>query len=195
MPDKNDQNGKSTPGKQGGKRVRKARKLTARVTHLEMNSRPGKTLPLPSRPRTALLRAENIPISFYRWLYEQVGKEHHWYVRRVMSDNDVAATINAETTHIEILYADGCPAGFFELDARKLPESVELVYFGIAPPYQGLGLGKWFLLQAIESAWDMDPQKITVHTNTLDHPAALGLYQRMGFSPCAISEETVTVWE
>ena len=62
----------------------KAKTLTARVTHLEMTSRPTKSVPLPSRPRTALLQAENMPVHFYRYLYEQIGKAHHWYERRVI---------------------------------------------------------------------------------------------------------------
>ena len=48
---------------------------------------------------------------------------------------------------------------------------------------QGLGLGRWFLLQAIEAAWNLNPLKVTVNTCTLDHPAALPLYQKLGFVP------------
>ena len=173
----------------------KARKLTARVTHLEMTARPHKTFPVPSKPRAALLHAENMRVHFYRYLYEQVGKAHHWYLRRVMKDGELAAILDAETTELAVLYADGCPAGFFELDLAGLPESVEIAYFGVMTDYQGLGLGKWFLNAAIQQAWDHDPEKVIVHTNTLDHPAALGLYQKMGFSPVAVSEETVTTWE
>jgi len=32
-----------------------------------------------------------------------------------------------------------------------------------------------------------------VHTNSLDHPAALGLYQKMGFEAVAISEEKIKI--
>lgn len=175
--------------------AKKPRKLKARVTHLEMPARPHKTFAVPTVPRTALLHAENMKLHFYRYLYEQVGRPHHWYERRVMKDGDLAAILDAETTELAVLYADGCPAGFFELDLAGLPEAVEIAYFGIMPDYQGLGFGKWFLNAAIQQAWDHDPAKVTVHTNTLDHPAALGLYQKMGFSPVAVSEETVTTWE
>ena len=71
----------------------KARKLTARVTHLEMTARPHKTYPLPSQPRAALLHAEHMRVHFYRYLYEQVGKAHHWYLRRVMKDKELAAIL------------------------------------------------------------------------------------------------------
>ena len=41
----------------------------------------------------------------------------------------------------------------------------------------------------------LKPAKITVHTNTLDHPAALPLYQKLGFVPVAVSEGDVEAWE
>jgi GNAT superfamily N-acetyltransferase len=174
---------------------KKSKLLKARVTHLEMASRPTRSYPVPSRPRTAVLNAENMPVHFYRYLYEQVGRAHHWYLRRVMDDAKLVKILHSDKTHIVVLYADGCPAGFFELDSAGLPESVEIAYFGIAPDYQGLGLGKWFLNCAIQAAWDLAPQKVIIHTNTLDHPAALSLYQKVGFSPVAISEEEVSAWE
>lgn len=173
---------------------RKSETVTARVTHLEMRHRPQKHLPVPTRPPIALLHAENMPLHYYRYLYEQVGKPHHWYNRRVMNDGELATILHSEATLIEVLYANGCPAGFFELDLTGRDEVVELAYFGLTPDYQGLGLGKWFLLSAVQRAWEYEPEKVTVHTNTLDHPAALGLYQQMGFEPVAVSEEVVCPW-
>ena len=168
--------------------------IKARVTHLEMLARPSALINAPSKPRLALMRVSNMPVSFYRYIYEQIGKPHHWYVRRVMKDDELLEIIRSENTHIEVLYADGSPAGFFELDKTSNPESIEIAYFGMLPDFHGLGLGKWFLQSAIQRAWDENPKKIIVHTNTLDHPAALRMYQKMGFSPFAVSEEEVTPW-
>lgn len=173
----------------------KSKTLNAHVTHLEMHLRPSWQIPVPTRPRLALLQSEEMPAHFYRYLYEQIGKSHHWYERRILSDSQLLEIIHAETTEIEILYANGNPAGFFELSKKEEMSDVEIVYFGILPNYQGLGFGKWFLNSAIQRAWDLSAKRVTVHTNTLDHPAALQLYQKMGFSPYAVSEETVTLWE
>jgi thiosulfate/3-mercaptopyruvate sulfurtransferase len=52
----------------------------------------------------------------------------------------------------------------------------------------GLGIGKWFLLQALYAAWQDNPSKVTVTTNNLDHPRAIQLYQMMGFSPVGTHE-------
>ncbi len=66
------------------------------------------------------------------------------------------------------------------LSFRGLAESH---YFGLAPDYTGLGLGAFFLGEAIAIAWDKGPRRLHVQTCTLDHPRALPLYQRFGFQP------------
>ena len=175
--------------------AKKRKLLTARVTYLEMNSRPTTTVPRPTRPRLALMRAEHVPVHFYRYLYEQVGRDYHWYLRRVMADGDLDATVNSSDTQIDVLYADGCPAGFFELNLAKLPDEVELAYFGLCRDHLNLGLGKWFLWSAVDAAWEHGPKILTVHTNSLDHPRALPLYQRLGFEPVGIGEETIEPWD
>lgn len=173
----------------------KPKKLTARVTYLEMHRCPGFSLPTPVRPRVALLRAPEIPLPFYRYLYTQVGARHHWVLRRKIDDDALAAILHKPTTEITVLYADGAPAGFFELDCAGLPDKVELAYFGLCETHVGRGLGKWFLAEAVAACWAHDPVKVTVHTNSLDHPAALSLYQKLGFEPVGIAEETVEAWE
>ena len=152
-------------------------------------------MPMPSRPRLALMRTPKIPLAFYRYLYEQVGKPHDWMVRRKMNDDQLSAIVHAMSTEIQVLYADGAPAGFFELDMNRLPEEVEVVYFGLSPDFQGMGLGKFFFSEALDAAWAHAPAKVTLHTNTLDSPRALQIYQAAGFSPCGYSEETVTPWD
>lgn len=175
---------------------KKAKTLTAHVTFLEMRERPHHVhVPMPIKPRLALMRAENMPADFYRYLYEQVGRPYHWYLRRVMDDDALVQVIQAETTQIDVLYAGGCPAGYFELDTSQMPDTVELAYFGLCKDYVGLGLGKWFLATAIEAAWEHGPERVAVHTNTLDHPAALPLYQRLGFEPVGTGEEVVEPWQ
>jgi GNAT superfamily N-acetyltransferase len=45
----------------------------------------------------------------------------------------------------------------------------------------GQGLGKYFLQWAIDKAWSYQPTRLWLHTDTLDHPAALPNYQKAGF--------------
>jgi len=78
----------------------------------------------------------------------------------------------------------------FELH-RSDDATMQLVYFGLMEQARGRGLGKWFLGQAMMAAWNHPITRLTVSTNTLDHPAALSLYQKMGFSPVSQSEALI----
>lgn len=171
------------------------RKLIARITHLEMTSPPAMRIPVPVGQKLALMRVDAIPLHFYRYLYEQVGKPHHWMLRRSIADSDLSAALHRPETRIEVLYVDGAPAGFFELDLSSVPNSVEIVYFGLMREFQGRALGRFFLSSAIFAAWSHQPHKVTIHTNTLDSPRALQLYQKMGFVPVSWSEEEVEPWQ
>ena len=164
--------------------------ITAHVTELEMTSPPKQSLQMPINIHTAILRVSDIPLAYYRFLYLRVGKRWHWAERLRMSDDDLAAILHDKRTTVMVLYVDGAPAGFFEF--RQLDDDViDLTHFGLMEHALGLGLGKWFLLQTLFAAWAMNPRKVTVTTNNLDHPRALQLYQQFGFSPVATRETVV----
>lgn len=171
-----------------------AEKLEARATHLEMLSPPPFRVPMPLGPRLAVLRVRDMPLAFYRYLYEQVGKASHWEKHRTLGDAALAAIIHADSTDIHVLYVDGAPAGFFELDLSGLPGEAEIRYFGLTPDFQGRGLAKFFLSEAVLAAFAHGPARLAIQTCTLDSPRALQLYQRIGFSPYAWSREKVTPW-
>ena len=78
-----------------------------------------------------------------------------------MSDEELAAGIHSPDRDIRVLYLDGAPAGFFDLDSRMLPDEVELAYFGMMEHATGQGLGRWFLGAAIEAAWAHAPASVT----------------------------------
>ena len=108
-----------------------------------------------------------------------------------MSAEDLDAIIHAETTEISVLYLDGAPAGFFEIDRSDF-HAPEIAFFGLMHRATGLGLGRWFLSCAIDAAWSVgEPDKVTVETCTAEHPAALTLYQKLGFSPVGTVEDVL----
>ncbi|OBZ94239.1 acetyltransferase [Pararhizobium polonicum] len=164
--------------------------LAVRVTELEMTAPPKQSLPVPVNIQTAIMRVPEIPLPFYRFLYLQVGQRWNWVDRLRMSDEDLAATLHDKRNAVTVLYVNGAPAGFFEL-LQVDGDTVELSHFGMFEHALGLGLGKWFLLQALYAAWSSNPQTVRVATNTLDHPRALQLYQRFGFSPVSTHDATV----
>jgi GNAT superfamily N-acetyltransferase len=99
-----------------------------------------------------------------------------------MDDATLSAIIRDDRVEIYVLYVDGVPAGFAELDRREA-EEIELAYFGLMPDFVGRGLGRFLLTWAIDTAWSHEPERLWVNTNSLDHPKALALYQRCGFRP------------
>ena len=162
------------------------------ITYLEMYERPSEALAKPPRGKpVALLRAHNPTLGFYRFLYESVGKPWLWWERLVLSDEDLTAIIHDPLVEIYVLYVDGVPAGYGELDRRKRPD-INLNLFGLMPEFVGRGLGAYFLTSIIDIAWSHEPKRLLVNTNTLDHPRALPTYQRCGFSPIG-QEETVFI--
>jgi GNAT superfamily N-acetyltransferase len=108
-----------------------------------------------------------------------------------LSDEELAAGLVHPGRDIRVLYLDGAPAGLFDLKPHP-PETIELAYFGMMEHALGQGIGRWFLGAAIDAAWSTGPSVVTVQTCTLDHPAALPLYQKVGFSPIGQSQELVT---
>ena len=151
------------------------------VTYLEMRARP-ELPPLhpPLGKKLALMRAEPPSVAFYRYLYDAVGRDWRWTMRKRMSDSQLRNLIEDPAVEIYILHVAGVPAGYSELDRRQPPE-IELSFFGLVPEFIGQGLGAYFLNWTVRRAWEHGPSRLWLHTNTFDHPRALGLYQRMGF--------------
>lgn len=161
------------------------RRLPMKVTYLEMREPPRLRATPPLEVisgKAAILRAVHPPVHFYRYLYDAVGAKWHWVERKKISDVALAAIVQHEDVHLYVLYVEGAPAGYAELDFRKKPD-VELSYFGIVPEYIGRKFGPVLLAHAIHTAWELGAGRLLVNTCTLDHPRALPLYQRMGFSP------------
>jgi len=158
------------------------------ITYLQMMRAPEKSPPpRPLRPH-AVLRAHHPTVSFYRYLYETVGDDWFWYERKVMDDETLKAIIDDQHVEIYVLYIEGVPAGYCELDRRQENE-IELAYFGLVPEFIGRGFGGYFLRWAIDTAWQYNPKRVWVHTCSEDHVNALPTYQKAGFEP--YRQETV----
>ena len=132
------------------------------------------------RDGVTLQRARKPSIQFYRFLYHTAGEEFVWGDRRRMTDDDLLSIIRDDNIHIMVLYDQGTPAGFFEMDFRRAHES-EIKYFALLPGYLGGGLGSFMLNQAIVFAGKRQVPLI-LDTCTLDHYSALENYKKRGFT-------------
>ena len=154
--------------------------VDVKVVYLEMLSPPRRSVP-PPRNDLAIVHARKPTLSFYRYLYDTVGKPYHWLSRRKLTDAELAALIHDPLMENHVLYVDGVPAGFAELD-RRIEGEIELVQFGLMPEFIGQGLGRYFLQWTIDKAWSYSPKRFWLHTCTKDHPAALPNYRKAGFA-------------
>jgi GNAT superfamily N-acetyltransferase len=151
-------------------------------TYLEMASpeafRPA-AIPAPE-PRVEQI--DDCPISFFRYLYREVGRAFHWTDRLAWSDQAVREYLSTPGVSIWLMSFKGAPAGYFELK-RHDDGSVEIAYLGLLPEAIGRGWGKYLLTRAVQAAWGTGTHRVWLHTCTLDHPAALPNYLKRGFRP------------
>ncbi|MEM8825216.1 MAG: GNAT family N-acetyltransferase [Pseudomonadota bacterium] len=147
------------------------------MTHLELTERP----PVRGEPD---IDAELVPMprpgtDWYRALFRRVGADWLWVSRLAMAEADLMAILGDPDVEVFALRHGGRDEGLLELDFRA-QGTAELAFFGLSSALQGRGAGRWLMNQALERLFAR-VDRVTVHTCTLDHPAALAFYQRTGF--------------
>ena len=149
-------------------------------THLEMRSRDELR---PGRPPAgdAVLAERRMDPGEYLALYELVGARWSWRDRLRMDRAELAQYLASPDVHVWTLTVHGETAGYFELQ-RYADARVEIMYFGLAEAFIGRGLGGWMLTRAVEEGFALGASHVTLHTCTLDAPAALPNYLARGFS-------------
>lgn len=161
----------------------------------------------PARPPAepfVVRRAELAFPALNRFFYEEVGRAYTWTTRLGWTEERWRAWLARPDLQTWIGYVRETPAGYFELEKQgglasaqttssvaapgaeagsvsAAENTVELVYFGLLPPFIGRGVGGALLTEAIRRAWGLGAQRVWVHTCSLDHAAALPNYQKRGF--------------
>jgi GNAT superfamily N-acetyltransferase len=167
-----------------------SKRVPMTVTFLEMKSKPPALPPPQPRGKIAILRAENPPVHFYRYLYNTIGDAYLWVDRRKLSDDALAELVQHPQVDLYVLYVDGNPAGMAELEFKDAAVG-QVAYFGLMPEFVGRKLGYFFLYHAVSIAWSRPISSLLINTCTLDHPRALPLYQRIGFVPYSREERYI----
>jgi GNAT superfamily N-acetyltransferase len=150
------------------------------VTYMKM--RQADLAPARAKPAAgASVALERLDSASYISLYRAVGEPVQWDQRLRMAAEDLERLLALPSTHIHVLRIEGAAAGLCEFNGVGQPD-VELVHFGLVPAFHGRRLGPFLLDQALR-AWSHVPQRIWLHTDTFDHPAAQSVYSRAGFKP------------
>jgi GNAT superfamily N-acetyltransferase len=155
------------------------RHLATIVTHLELTARPVRR-PAPEGLGLDLVHRSAPAIDLYRMLFRRIGADWLWASRLRMPDAELRAILHDPAVEVFALRREGCDVGMLELDFRDVPE---LAFFGVMAPLQGTGAARWLMNAALDRASGRGIDRLTVHTCTHDHPAALAFYRRTGFRP------------
>ena len=148
-----------------------------------MDSRPFFSYPILPIKSGSLLEVTNISLWYFLSIYKEVGYRYEWTDLLKQKAKKTCEFLINKNVYFFSLLNKGNPAGFFILDYR-VNKVCELSYIGLTNKYIGKGLGKYIFQTAILTAWDKrEIKKLKVNTCSLDHRAALPLYQKLGFKP------------
>ncbi|MDT0329737.1 GNAT family N-acetyltransferase [Nocardiopsis lambiniae] len=136
--------------------------------------------------------------AFSRFLYERVGGDWQWVDRLTWTPDRWRAWVDRPAVETWVLYQDGAPAGYAELEAQD-DGAVEILYFGLMPGFLGRGLGGHTLTLALRRAWDLadrlpgrEPtRRVRLHTCSLDGEHALANYRARGLEIYRTTHEQV----
>jgi GNAT superfamily N-acetyltransferase len=116
-----------------------------------------------------------------KFFYKQIGIDHYWRDRLVWSDQEWLEYVKNKNLETHILKRGNDLVGFYEQEYHSETQEVELINMGILKDFRGLKLGSILLNHAIASASRKNPNKMWVHTCSLDHKFALQNYKSKGF--------------
>lgn len=150
------------------------------VSYMEMRAPPaGAALSAPVTNVT--VTRERLGRADYLALYRAVGDAVQWDQRLRLPALELDALLQDNAMHIYVLRCDGAASGLAEFE-HVGGDEVEMVNFGLIPAMQGRKLGPFLLDRALRAVWQHHPRRVWLHTDTNDHPKALGTYERAGFS-------------
>ena len=132
---------------------------------------------------------EQINFQLNKFFYKNVGKKHHWVDRLIWTEKQWIEYISDEKVKTYILKNKDELAGYFELILHK--NEIEIAYLGLLEEYQNKKLGSYLLSSAIKNSFLEKPDRVWVHTCSLDHKNALANYIARGMR--IFKKETVSI--
>ena len=126
-----------------------------------------------------------------KFFYKNIGKKHHWVDRLVWTEKQWTEYISNKKIKTYVLKKNEDLAGYFELIIHDDKKEVEIAYFGLLEEYQNKKLGSFLLSSAIKNSFFNKPNRVWVHTCSLDHKNALKNYISRGMK--IFKKETITI--
>ena len=122
------------------------------------------------------------PINFQlnKFFYKNIGKKHKWVDRLIWTETQWIDYVSSEKVKTYVFKFKDNLAGFFELISHSEKKEVEIAYFGLLEEFQDKKLGSYLLSKAIQNSFKENPNRVWVHTCSLDHKNALNNYLARG---------------
>ena len=115
-----------------------------------------------------------------KFFYKNIGKKHRWVDRLIWTEKQWIDYTSDKNIKTYILKNNTDLAGYFELIIHIDKKEVEIAYLGLLEEYQNQKLGSYLLSSAIKNAFLINPNRVWVHTCSLDHKNALKNYIARG---------------
>ena len=115
-----------------------------------------------------------------KFFYKSIGKNHNWIDRLIWTEKQWINFTTSKNTKTYVLTKKDDLAGYFELLLHHDKNEVEIAYLGILGEYQNKRLGSYLLSTAIKKSFLNKPNRVWVHTCSLDHKNALSNYLSRG---------------
>jgi ribosomal protein S18 acetylase RimI-like enzyme len=115
-----------------------------------------------------------------KFFYKSIGKNHNWIDRLIWTEKQWINFTTSKNTKTYVLTKKDDLAGYFELLLHHDKNEVEIAYLGILGEYQNKRLGSYLLSTAIKKSFLNKPNRVWVHTCSLDHRNALSNYLSRG---------------
>ena len=100
---------------------------------------------------------------------------------KLWSDKEWSKYVENKNLETHIIKKDNELVGYYEQEHHLRLNEVELINMGVLTEFRGLKLGSILLNHAIASASRKNPNRMWVHTCSLDHKYALQNYKTKGF--------------
>ena len=126
-----------------------------------------------------------------KFFYKNIGNKHHWVDRLIWTEKQWIEYTTNEKVKTYILKKKDDLAGYFELIIHRDKNEVEIAYLGLLEDYLNKKLGSYLLSSAIENSFLSKPERVWVHTCSLDNKNALINYTSRGMK--IFKKETITV--
>jgi len=148
---------------------------------LELNSNKLKINKFNPKDSYEIVRDTKKNFEINKFFYKQIGIDHYWRDRLVWSDKEWEKYVAKENFETWIMKKNDELVGFYEQEFHPSTKEVELINMGILKEYRGKKLGSLLLKHSIKVATSKNPNRMWVHTCSLDHAHALKNYESKGF--------------